>query len=45
MINVKVLNIKDILKYLVKLTIILIITVGITRYFSNLNIKKKKLAL
>lgn len=45
MINVKVLNIKDILKYLVKLTIILIITVGITRYFSDLKIKKEKVSL
>lgn len=40
---IKVLNIKDIIKYLVRLTIILIITVGITRYFSNLDIKETKI--
>ena len=40
MINVKVLNLKDVLKYLVKLTIVLTIIVAITRYFSNIDIKK-----
>lgn len=38
MINVKVLNKKEILKYLVKLTFVLLIIVGITRYFSNIKI-------
>lgn len=33
---IKVLNLKDVLKYLVKLTFILIIIVGIARYFSNI---------
>lgn len=33
---IKVLNIKDVLKYLVKLTFILVIIVGATRYFSNI---------
>lgn len=39
MINVKVLNKKDLLKYLVKLTIILTVIVGITRYFSDIDKK------
>lgn len=34
---IKVLNIKDLFKYLVKLTFLLIIIVGVTRYFSNIN--------
>lgn len=36
MINLAVVEIKDIIKYLVKITIIIIIIVALTRYFSNL---------
>lgn len=35
MINMAVINLKDIIKYLVKLTIVIAIIVGVTRYFSS----------
>lgn len=42
---IKVLNIKDIFKYLVKTIVILSITFGITRYFSYSYIKKENINL
>ena len=39
MINVAVIELKDIIKYLIKLTIIIVIVVGLTKYFSNLKTK------
>ncbi len=35
MINMAVLNLKDIIKYLIKITIVIAIVIGLTRYFSN----------
>ena len=39
MINLAVIELKDIIKYLIKLTIIIVIVVGLTKYFSNLKTK------
>ena len=40
MINMAVISLKDIIKYLVKITIIITIVVGLTRYF--LSVKNNK---
>lgn len=39
MINLAVIQLKDIIKYLLKLTIIITVIVGLTKYFTNLKIK------
>ena len=42
MINMAVISLKDIIKYLVKITIIITIVVGLTRYFLSVKNKRKK---
>ena len=42
MINMAVINLKDIIKYLVKITIVIIIVVSITRYFSSIKADVEK---
>ena len=39
MINLAVIQLKDIIKYLLKLTIVITVIVGLTKYFTNLKIK------
>lgn len=39
MINLAVFNIKDIIKYLLKITLVILIIVGLTKYFSNFKTK------
>ena len=39
MINLAVIDLKDIIKYLVRITLIIVIVVGLTKYFSNLKTK------
>lgn len=43
MINMAVLNLKDIVKYLIKITLVIAIVIGLTRYFSiaKVNVAKK----
>lgn len=45
MINMAVLNLKDIIKYLIKITLLIITVIGLTKYFSkvkdNINIKSQ----
>lgn len=42
MINMAVINLKDIIKYLVKITIVIVIIVSITRYFSSIKADVEK---
>ena len=39
MINLAVIELKDIIKYLIKITLIIVIVVGLTKYFSNMKTK------
>ena len=42
MVNVKVVSVKDIVKYTVRITIVLLIVMGAVKYISNMDIKKQE---
>lgn len=42
MINMAVLNLKDIIKYLIKITIVIILVIGLTKYFSTAKVDVTK---